>query len=64
VKVTGDWIGTSALLPHGSKLSEARETFGLFGETTGTAADLYSMYGFNEGGFDQSLKLARKNCVS
>jgi hypothetical protein len=62
--ITGDWVGTSASLPHGSKLSEDRATFDLFGETSGAVADLYSMYGFNERGFDQSLKLARKNCVS
>jgi hypothetical protein len=53
--VSGDWTGTEAT---------PRSTFSLFGEVVGTIADLYSMYGFNERGFQQSLRLVRRNCVS
>jgi hypothetical protein len=55
--IVGDWAGTEVK-------PEDRSTFSLFGETTGTAADLFSMYGFNGRSFEQSLRLARKNCVS
>lgn len=55
--IVGDWIGTEVK-------PEDRSIFSLFGETTGTAADLFSIYGFNERGFDQSLRLVRKNCVT
>ncbi len=57
IVIAGDWIGIEVK-------PESRSIFSLFGQTTGTAADLFSMYGFNERGFDQSLRLARKNCVS
>jgi hypothetical protein len=55
--INGDWFGTEVK-------PQDRSTFSLFGETTGSMADLFSMYGFNEHGFEQSLRLARKNCVS
>lgn len=55
--VVGDWIGTEVK-------PETRSIFSLSGETTGSMADLFSMYRFNERGFQQSLRLARKNCVS
>ena len=54
--VSGDWIGAEVI--------PVRSTFSLFGEVVGSIADLYSMYAFNERGFQQSLRLARKNCVS
>ena len=56
--ITGDWTGTEV------KPNDSRSTFSVFGETTGSTADLLSMYKFNERGFEQSVRLARKNCVS
>ena len=55
--ISGDWTSTDMI-------REPRSTFSLFGESTGSIADLYSMYSFNERGFQQSLRLVRKNCVS
>jgi hypothetical protein len=55
--IVGDWVGTNVK-------PEDRATFVLGLGITGTGRDLYSMYGFNERGFDKSLGLARKNCVS
>jgi hypothetical protein len=55
--ISGDWTSTDMK-------GEPRSTFSLFGEVTGSAADLYSMYSFNERGFEQGLRLVRKNCVS
>jgi hypothetical protein len=57
VVIVGDWVGTDAK-------SEDRATFILGLGVNGSERDLYSMYGFNGQGFDQSLRLARKNCVS
>jgi hypothetical protein len=57
VVIVGDWVGTDTK-------SEDRATFILGLGVTGSERDLYSMAGFNGRGFDQSLKLARKNCVS
>jgi len=57
MQVGGDWTGTDAK-------REDWATFVLGLGVNGTTRDLYSMYGFNERGFDQSLTLARKNCVS
>jgi hypothetical protein len=55
--ISGDWTSTDMK-------QEPRSTFSLFGEVTGSIADLFSMYSFNERGFQQSLRLVRKNCVS
>ena len=55
--IIGDWTGTEVK-------PEERSVFSLFGETTGSMADLFSMYRFNERGFQQGLRLARRNCVS
>jgi hypothetical protein len=55
--IIGDWIGTEVT-------PKPRSTFSLHGSASGSIADLYSMYEFNELGFQQSLQLARKNCVS
>ena len=41
-----------------------RSTMSLFGETSGAIADLFSMYGFNDRGFQVSLNLAKRNCIS
>jgi hypothetical protein len=57
-------IIVAVLILSSGALAEPRSTFSLFGEVTGSAADLYSMYSFNEHGFEQSLRLVRKNCVS
>jgi hypothetical protein len=57
VVIVGDWVGTDVK-------PEDRAIFVLGLGITGSERDLYSMYGFNGQGFDQSLKLARKNCVS
>lgn len=57
VVIVGDWVGTDVK-------PEDRAIFVLGLGITGSERDLYSMYGFNGRGFDQSLKLARKNCVS
>ena len=54
--ISGDWAGTG--------MTTARSTFRLFCDVVGSIADLYSMYEFNERGFQQSLRLVRKNCVS
>jgi hypothetical protein len=56
VVIVGDWVGTDVK-------PEDRAPFVLGLGITGSERDLYSMYGFNDRGFDQSLKLARKNCV-
>lgn len=55
--VSGDWSGSE--LPQGS-----RSTLSLFGEAVGAIADLYSMYAFNERGFQQSVRLVRRNRFS
>jgi hypothetical protein len=55
--VSGEWTGTEVEPKY-------RSIFSLFGEVVGSLADLYSIYRFNERGFQQSLSLARKNCVS
>jgi hypothetical protein len=57
VAIVGDWVGTDVK-------PEDRATFILGLGTTGSERDLYGMYGFNGRGFDQSLRLARKNCIS
>jgi len=51
--VSGEWTGTEVQ-------PEYRSTFSLFGEVVGSLADLYSIYGFNGSGFQQTLSLARK----
>jgi hypothetical protein len=56
VAIVGDWVGTDVK-------PEDRATFILGLGTTGSERDLYSMYEFNGRRFDQSLSLARKNCV-
>jgi hypothetical protein len=57
MSIVGEWTGTEVK-------PEDRSIFSIFGETTGRAADLFSMYDFNERGFEQSLRLVRRNCVS
>jgi hypothetical protein len=54
--VVGDWDGTEVK-------PEERSIFSL-GEITEAERDLFSMYDFNIRGFQQSLRLARRNCVS
>jgi hypothetical protein len=55
--VSGEWTGNDVEPKY-------RSIFSVFGEVVGSLADLYSIYNFNERGFQQSLSLARKNCVS
>lgn len=55
--ISGDWIGDPVN-------PEIRATFSLFGEVTGSEADLFSMYLFNSEGFQPNLNLAKKNCIS
>ena len=46
--------------------SEPREymsTFSLFGAAVDTISDIYSLYYFNKSRFQQSVDLAKKNCI-
>lgn len=54
--LTGPWY--SEISPSGQLA-----TFSLLGEVTGTVSDAYSLYSFNYENFEQTVDLARKNCI-
>lgn len=54
--LTGPWY--SEISPSGQLA-----TFSLLGEVTGTVSDAFSLYNFNYENFEQTVSLARKNCV-
>ncbi|WP_103875498.1 hypothetical protein [Bosea lathyri] len=54
--ISGPWTGELAA-------TDARATMSPFG-VVGTIRDIYSLYGFNNQGFEQSVRLAGQNCIA
>lgn len=54
--ISGPWSGPLAA-------ADARNAMSPFG-IIGTIRDLYSLYGFNNEGFEQSVRLAGQNCIA
>lgn len=53
----------TGVFPSAPSISEFTGTWSLFGWVSGSIADLYSLYDFNQSGFRQSVALAQKNCI-
>lgn len=53
----------TGVFPSAPSISEFTSTWNLFGRVSGSIADLYSLYDFNQSGFRQSVALAQKNCI-
>lgn len=54
--ISGPWTGDLAT-------ADRRDTMAPSG-VVGTIRDIYSLYGFNNEGFDQSVRLAGQNCIA